>query len=283
MHLFNAVTITSATMFLAFSLTLIVIVGTKETRTILLSNWKILFLLFLLNLLLKLPINSPFFHGMEYEDCYVHQATARHLTSFSSTQETGISPFREYIFSLGSITNGGSSQHFYNYIGYPSAIYLMQQVIGDKPFAGHLVSLLASCTCVIFIYLLSTLLKISPQLPISSSLIYTFLPIGIIFSASTSADILSGLCILTLILLLYVKEYRTDSPFANILLCAAISTVLIYSILVKRENVLLLCLLPIIAMMTRHKINFGLWQKMPSSQKVFWNANCTSGLFAYCA
>ena len=156
---------------LAFSI--LAILSCRALRITIVSNWKLILLFIIINFYLKFPFQSPFFHGREYEDCFVHQAVARQLEQLP-THEVGVNPFRESIFSVGSIVSGDFSQTFYNYIGYPTIIHIFDRLFGERPSNGHVVSLMAACLNVTLVFLVATLLDIHWALPLPPLGVTTF-------------------------------------------------------------------------------------------------------------
>src|SRR5947209_3946746 len=125
----------------------VVVLAHRPCRSCLRRNWWILLILLALNFGFKLPFGNPFYHGLEYEDCFVHQAVGREFHYGQRfTQDRG--SFYESIWSVGNLQHGDYYQTFFNPIGYATAIYLTHRVIGDRPSAGHWVSLAASCLSV---------------------------------------------------------------------------------------------------------------------------------------
>jgi hypothetical protein len=199
-------------------------------------------LMIVVNFCLKFPFCSPFFHGREYEDCFVHQAVARQL---EQNKINGDNSFRESIVSAGNIDSGDSRETFHHYIGYPTVIHIVDRIFGERTQSGHIVSLIAACFNVVLVFLLASIMILHPSFPYIASAVYTLLPLGTVYAASTSAEILSSFYVTLVLLQIYLLADKSLSRFASVATYIGLCSCMIFSILVKRENTLLLILFPI--------------------------------------
>lgn len=195
-----------------------------------------LLILFVLMIFIRFPYRNYIFHGLEYEDCFVHQASS----NYNQKIPTETNMFRESTPSFGNAKSGDYSQTVFNYIGYPTTIRIFKSIIGNSIIAGNIVSLIAYCFSFIIIYLLAIKVNISSMFPIISVFVYTTIPNGIIYSSTTSADVLSSFFIILSIYIscLIVEDISSNRKFILGFFCYI--SVVSFAILVKRENIILL-------------------------------------------
>lgn len=248
----NSFTITSLFFLIATGTCVAALFVHPRSSLILRSNWHILLILFVVNLCIKIPFGLPFFHGLEYEDCFIHQAVARQLPLDPEIGATP-NPFRETIYSMGSLDSGDYHQTFSHFIGYPTVINLVQRVIGDIPSAAHLVSLISSCILVSLVFVLARLISTNSLLAWLSVAFLTCIPVNIAFATATSSEIFSSVYLVLALLLMYLVESTGPDRIAKTLSVIALPAVLIFAVLIRRENALLLLLFPMLYYLTSFK------------------------------
>lgn len=206
------------------------------------SKWLVFSLAILLNLISRISSTPIDFHGIEYEDCFVHQANAR-LMYYSG----GNNSIRETIPMLGSVQHPVATESFYHYIGYPSLIWGFMKCFGDTPLAGHLVSLIFSIMSVVIVYLTVHELYPEKQLALICALIYAAIPIVNIYSSATSAEVLSGFSIIFVVYVIVLQGRDCSTWFIRATYSSLVLCALMFAILAKRENIILVLLVPLVS------------------------------------
>lgn len=257
----HPILITANLFAIATALPAVAIWGSNNLRKFLRHNWYIILLLLGLNLVLKLPLGAHFYHGMEYEDCYVHQAVGREFYyGQTSVQDEG--SYVEGIWSVGSLHRGDYYKTFFNPIGYATVIYMAHQLFGDRPSAGHWVSLVASCLGVVVVFLLGYLIWPGRMFPIVSALIYSTLPVVNGNASTTSSEVFSSLYVGLAVMLSYLAFNDRDAPKVRFLAKVALASVLTFAVVCRRENTILLLLTPVMIWLSCQNEGVRLHQKL---------------------
>ena len=263
----GALFITTVLFLLSGVLAIGTLVGCRSIRNTLRSRWGLILLLLLVNLILKLPWGEPPYHGLEYEDCFVHQAVARQLRYDINFLPIELA-YREAVFSVGSIDNGVGYQTFYNTIGYPAAIRLLQCALGDGPLSGHLVSLFSSTMSVVLVVLLASRISWNSALPLIAGGAFTCMPIANSCAMTTSAEVFSSFYVALALLLAYVLVQEQRPGWGGAIPYIALIVTLMFSILIKRENLLLLLLLPLVFYFAAEVNLDSRWRRVTSSLRM---------------
>ena len=170
-------------------------------------KYLIIFLL-ILNVLLKYPASNQFFNGLEYEDAYVYNATARFLSEHNDNNN-----YRSFLTTCciwGNLTNCQMSATYSGHvIGFPYILYLLNRILGFNPLTANIVSLFLSCISVITLFLLSFIIISDIKYSIICCLIYILTPIFNVFSSTTFSEPTS-MAFVSLSFLIYLI-YITDS------------------------------------------------------------------------
>ncbi len=212
------------------------------------THWKWIIVILILNCLFKFPFNTPFFHGLEYEDAYVYKASARFI---EYKKDYSVDPFLTTSCTFGSLKNcqfsGTYSGHV---IGYPVIVSLLQYIVGDHPDIANYLSLFFSILSVLILFLVAQLIFNNKIYSALSCLIFISVPVFNIFSSSSVSEPTSNIYI-TLALLLYLAymHYPNESHNYNlrssILSWTALFFTSLIMVLIKRENYALILCLPI--------------------------------------
>ena len=224
---------------------LLAVAAHPSARRTLTTHWRAVLVVLAINLFVKVPINQPWFHGLEYEDCFVHQAVARQL-QYGHNPLPDALEYREAVFSIGSLEDGEAHQSFYHTIGYAGAIRLLQEIFGDSPVVGHLLSLAASCAAVVLVFLLAAQLRVHAFLPHLAAIVYTCIPVANCHAATTSAEVFSSFFLTGTMVVVYLAADASARRGVAILQLVALWLTLAFAILVERENVVLAFLLPFV-------------------------------------
>ncbi len=220
-------------------------------RRVLRKVWLGLLLLVAINLALKIPWTGAFYHGLEYEDCFVHQAVAREFYyGHTGVQDRG--SFLQGIWSIGSLRDGGQMyQTFFNPIGYASIIFLGQILFGDHAWVGHLLSIAASALGSAVVFLLASTMRRGLEFPIWTSVIFTSLPLVNANASMTSSEVFSSFFVALSLLMLRLAHLEESTPAARELAKIALSFVLAFAIACRRDNCIILILVPALVWMER--------------------------------
>ncbi len=236
------------------------------TRAMIVGYYKPLMLLLVLAACLRYPIGAPFYHGMEYEDCFVHQAVARQI--FDPTNPINHHPtFRQSVLSVGSLDDAHEHETFLHFIGYPTAIRAVQILFGDTAAAGHWVSLVASLLNVLLVACLAAQCGCSRILALAAAAIYTCVPLSVAFSATTSAEVLSSSFVVLFLVLVGLCARPSPGRAAFVISYAALSFSIIVAILVKRENMLLVLSLPVMFLLSAPTVSSSFSSRVGRSLK----------------
>ncbi len=101
----------------------------------------------------RFPLETPFFHGLEYEDAYVYTVVGRQLSD-SYRITPGSNPYLTTVCAVGSLEDCESTETFSgHYIGYPVTIALLAGVSGYSRHVGNWISFGAAVLGVLIVLL----------------------------------------------------------------------------------------------------------------------------------
>jgi len=217
--------------------------------TTLKSHWKLVLILLVLVVSWRLPIGGTFFHGLEYEDSYVYTVAGRQIFEHVGPNSPDF-PYSIHVCAIGSLKACQSWESFpEHFIGYPYVISLFSSVVGYRPDVGSLVNLLAACLVEILIFCIALFATDNLAIASSAALVFAITPVFAVYGLETSAEPASNVCI-TLVMWFYLRLIialgSTEGRWNKGVLWCAYTTVLLFSLLVKRENILLAIVLPLL-------------------------------------
>jgi len=201
-------------------------------RDFLKSNWVFIFGLVIIGLISKYPYEG-FFFGLEYEDAYIYQATARHIY-----EGVNISSFTTESNVLGSLKESLGTSSSPHPIGFSYIIYLFCSFFGYSFFMANIVSLVFSVLNVVNVILLASFCM-SKRSAVLCGFIYTTIPILNVFSSTAFSDPFSNFYLTALCLIcVLIYKSKENSIFNYFVLFLVMGSV----VLIKRENLILILL-----------------------------------------
>src|SRR5277367_2125676 len=218
----------------------------RWVHTALKAHWKLVLTLLVLAMSWRLPKGGTFFHGLEYEDSYVYTVAGRQM--FEDVGPTSAEfPYSINACSIGSLKSCRSWESFpEHFIGYPYVISLFSRVFGYRPSIGSVVNLAASCVTVLFVFLVALQITDDPNVASLAGLVFAITPVFAVYGLETSAEPFSNACII-LVVWLYLRLCDSDQLGlrSQIVTWTAYSATLLLSQTVKREDILLAMIMPI--------------------------------------
>jgi hypothetical protein len=224
----------------------------QYARLILRTNWKLLVVSVGFVLVWRFPMEGAFFHGQEYEDSYVYTVAARQISEHTLFGP----PLTEHPYSIrvctvGSLTSCSGSESFpEHFVGGPYVVSLGADVIGYTPSVGSIVNVTAASFTAFLIFLIGMLVSGNAVAACSAALVFAITPVFSVYGLETSAEPISNAC-MTLVLWFYLRHVATHAALNrrwNLLATwCAFTVALLFSLTIKRENILLVFALPAIA------------------------------------
>jgi hypothetical protein len=204
-------------------------------------------------LLLRIPAEGAFFHGMEYEDSYVYTVAGRQLAEHIQIAPSGVTlPYSINVCVVGSLSSCKQYDNFPEHLsGYPYIISVLSDVFGYDPSIGSIANVACACFADMLIFLVCMLITDDVIVAGSAALIFAVTPVFAVWGLETSAEPISNGC-MSLILwfcLRYVSARPGDEGrWHALLMWCGFTAILLFSLTVKRENILLAVLLPVITL-----------------------------------
>ena len=230
-------------LFLASTiLFLIVIFKIKSFRNAIFSDYKWVLIIITIAFLSNFPFNSKFFFGLEYEDSYIYNSYAR-LLLYNKNFE--IDPFLTQACCVGPLSN---CQGFVTYsghlIGFPSVIFLLFKLLGYSKYTICIFNFICSLFSILLIFLISKKFIPNKSFAFISGLLYAITPIMGVFHTSSLSETFSSTFLLLVLLLYFSKIELTDKIKSsdNFILWASLLSSLLFAVLIKRENLIMLFL-----------------------------------------
>jgi hypothetical protein len=202
-------------------------------------------------LIWRIPTEGGFFHGIEYEDSYVYTVAARQMAGHFRIEPRADSlPYSINVCVVGSLTSCRQSDNYPQHlIGYPFTLSVFFNIFGYRPCIGSIVNVLCACLVDILVFLLCIVIADDAIAAGSAALIFAITPVFAVWGLETSAEPISNGCIVLAIwfCLRYVYAPPThNGRWRQILTWCAFTATLLFSLTVKRENILLTIALPAI-------------------------------------
>lgn len=204
----------------------------------LLSKYQILLLL-LLNLLIRLTFIYFPFWGLEYEDAFIFTDTARQLAhDYSFSKDF----FLTNSCILGTIENCQTLESFGgHFLTFPIILYFFNAVVGYNPANTFIVNFIFSSVLLISVCFLHRKTMLRRQFSLEIFLILMLItPFISIFNTSGLSETFSSLIVTIAVMLFYISSKHAFKT-SHWVFWAAIG-LLIFSFMIKRENIVLLLL-----------------------------------------
>jgi hypothetical protein len=223
----------------------------RYLHTLLKTHWRLILVCISLVLLWRIPTGGEFFHGTEYEDSYVYTVAGRQMAEhFRIESARDTLPYSINVCSVGSLTSCRRYDNFPEHlIGYPYILSQFSNIFGYRPSIGSISNVICACIVDVLIFLLCMVIADDVMVAASAALIFAITPIFAVWGLETSAEPVSNGC-MSLVLWFCLRfgfarsEHR--GRWYEVLTWCAFTGVLLFSLTVKRENILLTIFLPVI-------------------------------------
>jgi hypothetical protein len=224
------------------------LVGDGRLRAMLKAHWKTLAVLLVLTLLWRIPADGLFFHGLEYEDSYIYTVAGRQMAEHVEPASIAIgSPYSINACKVGSLKACQQWEPFPEHlIGYPFVISIVSRVFGYSPSVGSFINVLASCITGLLVFCIALLISDDLNVASLSGAIFAITPVFAAYGLETSAEPFSNACI-ALVVWLYLRlcdSYQRGRR-GQIVTWIAYSAALLFAQTIKREDILLAAIMPI--------------------------------------
>ena len=196
--------------------------------------------------LMKYPFGGSVFSGLEYEDAFIYNAAARF--ALNNGAATTVQPFLTASCSNGSlVTCNEYSTYSGHVIGYSAVIAGAARVFGYDPRLANYVSFVASVIGAGVLFIIALLVSSSVAYSAIAVFIFDLLPFHNLFATASVVEPFSSLFVtLSLLSYLVCVHFRSQHKpgWRSILSWAGLFLVWWACILIKRENVIAIALLP---------------------------------------
>jgi hypothetical protein len=228
------------------------LVGDGRLRAMLKAHWKTLAVLLVLTLLWRIPADGVFFHGLEYEDSYIYTVAGRQMAEYVGPASIAAdSPYSINACGIGSLKACQQWESFPEHlIGYPYVISIVSRLLGYSPSVGSFINLIASCITGLLVFCIALLISDDPNVACLSGAIFAIPPVFAVYGLETSAEPFSNVCI-ALVVWLYLRlcdSYQLGRR-GQIVTWIGYSAALLFAQTIKRENILLAAIMPIMLLL----------------------------------
>ena len=220
------------------------------------THWKLLLVCVVLVLIWRIPAEGGFFHGLEYEDSYVYTVAGRQMAEHFRIEPSGATlPYSINVCAVGSLTSCSLSDNYPEHlIGYPYILSVFFKVFGYHSSIGSIANVVCACLVGILIFLLCILIVDDVITAVSAALIFAITPIFAVWGLETSAEPIGNGCVC--LVLWFCLRYGFVCPgrisrWRGFLIWCAFTSTLLFSLTVKRENILLPIVLPLVVFLVR--------------------------------
>jgi len=222
----------------------------RHVREPIRRNSRYLLLVILVTLVWRFPTGRVFFLGMEYEDAYVYTVAARQLVEGTHVAQSTAN-YLTTVCDVGSLrTCQSATTYSGHYIGSPYVVSLAARVLGYQPAIAALVGIAAACATVVMIFLIARMLSGDELVGIVSAAVFAMTPVFAVHGIAAYAEPVSNMCV-TVGFCAYLRFlYFRPTEKSSVASVAALYTwcaALLFAILVKRENLVLAFVLPIVS------------------------------------
>ena len=220
------------------------------------THWKLLLVCTTLVLIWRIPSEGSFFHGLEYEDSYVYTVAGRQMAEHFRIEPKGPTlPYSINVCVVGSLTSCKVSDSYPEHlIGYPYILSVLFKVFGYHSSVGSIANVVCACLSDILIFLLCIVIAGDAIPACSAAVVFAITPIFAVWGLETSAEPIANGCISLVLWLclrcVFVSPEHCDHWRAFLIWCA-FTTTLLFSLTVKRENILLPIVLPLVVFLMR--------------------------------
>jgi Dolichyl-phosphate-mannose-protein mannosyltransferase len=224
------------------------LVGDGRLRVMLKAHWKTLAVLLALTLLWRIPADGVFFHGLEYEDSYIYTVAGRQMAEHVGPTSIAVdSPYSINACAVGSLKACQQWELFPEHlIGYPYVVSIVSRVLGYTPSVGSFVNLLGSCITTLLVFCIALLISDDPNVASLGGALFAITPVFAVYGLETSAEPFSNVCI-ALVVWLYLRLCDSDQlgRRGQVVTWIAYSAALLFAQTIKREDILLAAIMPI--------------------------------------
>jgi hypothetical protein len=164
-------------------------------------------------------------------------------------------PYSINVCTVGSLASCKKSENYPEHlIGYPYILSIFFTLLGYRPNIGSVVNVVCACLADILIFLVCKVISKDVIAAGSAALIFAITPIFAVWGLETSAEPISNGCIS--LVLWFSLRYVAVSPehsshWRTFVMWCALTFTLMFSLTVKRENILLPLVLPLVVFYLR--------------------------------
>ena len=229
----------------------------RQMHALLKAHWKPMLVCLALVLTWRIPTDGEFFHGTEYEDSYIYTVAGRQMAEHRSIEPDGaVLPYSITVCAVGSLTSCKQSANYPEHlIGFPYILSVVSKVFGYRSSIGSIVNVASACLVDALTFLLCMELSSDAIVAASAALIFAITPAFAVWGLETSAEPFSCGCI-TLALWWCVRfafaQRDHGHGWHHFIRWCAFTTILLFSLTVKRENILLVFALPVIVFLVHN-------------------------------
>lgn len=246
MSLYNPFSVTMLFLIGSIGFAFLSILKSNKVSEIFRQHKYLIVILIIANIFFKYPLSNHFFNGCEYEDAYVYNATGRYLA-----ENNTINNFQTYLTSCcvwGNLANCQKSGTYSGHvIGFSLILYLLNISFGFNPLTANIVSLFLSCISIITLFIMAFYIINDIKYSIICCSLFILIPIFNVYCSTTFSEPTS-MAFVSVSLLIYL-DYMTDSINNKIykysLHLVALFFLMGFIILIKRENIIVILLLPL--------------------------------------
>jgi len=212
------------------------------------TYWKTLAVLLVLTLLWRIPADGTFFHGLEYEDSYIYTVAGRQMAEHVGPASIALdSSYSINACKVGSLKACQQWEPFPEHlIGYPYVVSVVSRALGYAPSVGSFVNLFASCITTLLVFCIALLISDDPNVAFLGGIMFAIVPVFAVYGLETSAEPFSNVCI-ALVVWLYLRLCDADQLRRRdqVGTWIAYSAALLFAQTIKREDILLAAVMPI--------------------------------------
>jgi len=206
------------------------------------KHWKQICVVLLLAFMWRVSTQGHLFYGLEYEDSYVYTVAGRDLSAGGQSCGTASSCYLTTVCAVGNSHTCKIPEIFSgHYIGYPFIIAVASRLVGYSPAIGVYLSLLASLSEVVLVFLACEMIEPGGIAGLVGSLIFALTPVFAVNGVGAYAEpVSSALVVMSLILCFRFLNPNRSSILSLTINWAALTFTALLAATVKRENVLLI-------------------------------------------
>jgi len=168
-------------------------------------------------------------------------------------------PYSIDVCAVGSLNSCGQADNYPEHlIGYPYILSVLFKVFGYHSSIGSIANVVCACFVDILVFLICIVISDDVIVAGSAALIFAITPVFAVWGLETSAEPIANgyICLILWLCLRYVFVSPMHSGnWRDLLIWCAFTSTLLFSLTVKRENILLPILLPLVAFLLRFKNN----------------------------